>query len=103
MTSRALLLGRTPFDPDAVHRDFGRPGLHIETGTSLADVQEAWGAGAPEVVIMGAGLPIEDRLEIIEWIYAHSETTSVHLKDRSSGKDGMTAFVQGILATLVEP
>lgn len=50
-----------------------------------------------DVVIMGAGIDINIRLDIIKYIFEISESTTVHMKDTKSGPAGMLPFVNGVL------
>lgn len=100
MTARILLLGRTPFDPKAVRAEISRPNITVSTGTTLDEAVAAFESGPVDMVIMGAGIPLSDRLEINKRVFELSESTTVHMKDRSSGKDGMMPFVNGVLRGL---
>ncbi len=53
-----------------------------------------------DVVIMGGGIPLADRLAMVQHVYTVSETTTVHLKDRVSGPRGMLPFVKAVLRGL---
>lgn len=57
----------------------------------------------PEIscVIMGAGLDDGIRGDLIGIIAAIRPDISIHLKDRSSGPDGMAAFVRRVAAAMV--
>lgn len=97
MTTHVLLLGRTPFDPQVVEAEIDRPDVEIAYGTSLDDVEAAFQDAPVDVVIMGAGIPLRDRLAIVERVFESSESTSVHMKDRASGPTGMMPFVNRVL------
>lgn len=96
-----LLLGRTPFGLDDV-RTALHPSLDIDllTGTSVEDVSAAFADHQIDTVIMGAGIALETRLEIARTVFEASETTTVHMKDRASGRSGMMAFVNTVLRGL---
>ena len=53
-------------------------------------------------VIMGAGLDLETRLEIVREIFLTSDTTTVHMKDFASGPDGFLPFVRSVLTGLAD-
>ena len=53
-----------------------------------------------DTVIMGAGIDLETRLEIVRRTFEASETTTVHMKDRASGRHGMMPFVNAVLRGL---
>jgi hypothetical protein len=50
-----------------------------------------------DIVIIGAGLNIDVRCEIIKLIFSLSDTTTVHMKDYASGPQGMLPFVNSVL------
>ena len=95
-----LLLGRTPFDPQTVQSEIAVPDIELSTGTNMDDVAAAFAQGPVDVVIMGAGLALQDRLAIIEQVFESSESTTVHMKDRASGQPGMMPFVNAVLGGL---
>ena len=51
---------------------------------------------------LGAGLRLEDRLEIIREVVLASDRTTVHMKDFASGPDGFLAFVRSVLTGLAD-
>ena len=78
--------------------------VKFTAATSIEDLKVAFGEELPSAVIMGAGLPLEIRLDIIKFIFENSKITTVHMKDWSSGSSGMlpfvTAIVEGLLANI---
>jgi hypothetical protein len=52
------------------------------------------------ILLMGAGIDLETRLEIVREIFLLSETTTVHMKDVASGPEGFLPFVRSILSGL---
>lgn len=101
--TKVLLLGRTRIDLVAagVSVQAEARGIELFGGTSLGDAREIMAAQEIDVVIMGAGIPIKDRLAIVEHVFDVSDTTTVHLKDRASGPAGFFAFVRDVLRGLV--
>ena len=95
-----LLLGRTPFDLDDWRSFLARHDLNLMTGTTLAEVHQVFEEASIDHVIMGAGLTLEDRLAIVKLIFEASDGTTVHMKDRASGKTGMRRFVDSLLTGL---
>lgn len=100
MAIHVLLLGRTPFDEVAVEAEIAQPDVRLSTGTNQEDVERAFAQGPVDVVIMGAGLPLSDRLAIVEQVFERSDTTTVHMKDRASGRTGMLPFVKSVLSAV---
>jgi hypothetical protein len=98
-----LLLGRLPFDLDNWRPIESKFGLSpLLSGTCLEDVEKSFeeSQGGIDHVIMGAGLALEDRLDIIRCVFEKSDATTVHMKDRASGREGFRDFVERILGGL---
>lgn len=90
-----LLLGRKPFVVEDVKSQL-EVDANLFTGTGIHDVKEAFKEKI-DVVIMGAGIDIDKRLEIIKEVFSLSKTTTVHMKDWESGPEGMLLFVNSVL------
>lgn len=99
MTMKVMLLGRTNMVLGTV-QDRLSVDVELFSGTNVEEVRATMAKDAIDVVIMGAGLPIEDRLKIIEAVFELSKSTTVHMKDWDSGPTGMLPFVNGILTGL---
>jgi len=96
-----LLLGRKGIIVDDVKNSLMVKGVNLFGGSNLQDVKDAFATDSIDIVIMGAGIDIKDRLEIIRYIFDTSKTTTVHMKDRDSGPAGMLPFVNGVLRGLI--
>ena len=97
MTRNVLLLGRTGIVLDEVREHLGESDVNLFAGTNLDDVNTAFEAETIDTVIMGAGIELAVRLQIVDHIFATSTSTTVHMKDWDSGPQGMLPFVRGIL------
>ena len=95
-----LLLGKLPFDEEACREYLETENVKLSFGINLTEVKTAFENTQLDHVIMGAGLDIEDRLKIIRFIFSNSKSTTVHMKDWNSKRDGMLPFVKGILEGL---
>ena len=97
-----LILGRRrSVVDDAEHQlELDLPGTHVLEGTSIEDARAAFAQTTIDHVIMGAGIDLEDRLQIIREIFQASDTTSVHMKDRASGPQGFLPFIRAVLRGL---
>jgi hypothetical protein len=71
--------------------------VRLFEGTGLSDVKAIFDQHPIDMVIMGAGLDLQDRLDIIRYIFEKSKVTSVHMKDWDSGPAGMLPFVRKLL------
>ena len=56
---------------------------------------------AIQMVIMGAGIELEKRLEIVRYVFSASNTTSVHMKDWESGPEGFVPFINNVMMGLI--
>lgn len=97
-----LILGRRHSVVDAAEHqlELDLPGTHVLEGVSIDDARAALAQGKIDHVIMGAGIDLEDRLQIIREIFQTSDTTSVHMKDRASGPEGFLPFIRAVLRGL---
>src|SRR6201989_3016655 len=55
---------------------------------------------AIDIVIMGAGIELEKRLEVVKYVFNASNTTTVHMKDWETGPEGFVPFINRVLASL---
>ena len=92
-----LLLGRKAIIVDDLAAKINVAEVKFFAGTGLQDVKSVMAENPIQVVIMGAGLLLEDRPEIIRYIFETSKSTTVHMKDWDSGPTGMVPFVEQIL------
>lgn len=53
-----------------------------------------------DIVIMGAGIDLEKRLEIVRYIFNTSNATTVHMKDWETGPEGFVPFINRVLSGL---
>ena len=96
-----ILMGRKPETMMQLIAGLNQKAVKFATGTSIEDLKIAFNKELPSAVIMGAGLPLEVRQEIIQFVFEHSDATTVHMKDRASGSSGMLPFVTGIVQGLL--
>ena len=70
---------------------------------SLAAVQQVFekNNNAIDIVIMGAGIDIEKRLEVVRYVFNTSNTTTVHMKEWETGPAGYVPFINRVLAGLL--
>jgi hypothetical protein len=83
-----------------VQQQVARPNFEYFRGTSVEDIRSVFARTTIDHVIMGGGLPLETRLEMVRVIFESSETTSVHMKDVASGSQGFLPFVRSVLSGL---
>jgi polyisoprenoid-binding protein YceI len=107
MSTHVLLVGRQTQVLDDVIDDItpqvDQSGLVLHSATDLPGVRGVMTKYDVEHVIMGAGLGLPARLSIVEHVQRNSDHTTVHLKDRASGPEGMAPFARAVLATAQGP
>jgi hypothetical protein len=100
MTKKILLLGVMRVLLEDVQQQLARADLQFFVGTSLEDIRSVFAQASIDHVIMGGGIELETRLEMVREIFQSSDTTTVHMKDHASGSQGFLPFVQSVLRGL---
>jgi hypothetical protein len=100
MTRNVLLLGRLGVVVEDAQRQLQVPDVQLFVATGPDEVRSALAEADMDHVIMGAGLRLEDRLEIIREVVLASDRTTVHMKDVASGPEGFLPFARSVLAGL---
>ena len=54
-----------------------------------------------DIVIMGAGIELEKRLDVVRYVFSTSNTTTVHMKDWETGPEGFVPFINKVLLGLL--
>jgi len=95
-----LILGRKGTIVKQVSQEINYNGITILEGTNFDDVKQAFKEHSVDAVIMGAGIALDNRLDIVKYIFDQSKSTTVHMKDWNSGPEGMLPFVLNALHNL---
>jgi hypothetical protein len=98
---RVLIIGRlTANIPTA--NEIAVKNVKIFPATNLAEVRSAFEKNdRMDIVIMGAGIELETRLEIVKYVFTASDSTTVHMKDLATGPEGFLPFINDVLKGLV--
>jgi len=102
VTRNVLLLGRLGVVVEEAQQQLQMPDVRLFTATGLDEVRATFAEVGIDHVIMGAGLDLEVRLEIIREVFRTSDTTTVHMKDFASGPAGFLPFVRSVLVGLAD-
>lgn len=100
MTVNVLLVGLKASVVDGAREQLGVPGVEFTSAIDLDDVRAAFADGHVDHVVMGAGLDLATRLDIVNAVFTLSDDTTVHMKDHASGPDGFLPFARSIAAAL---
>lgn len=96
MTKNILLIGRTPSVIDDVMARVQLPGINLLGGSTIDDVKVAFSAYSIDHVILGGGIDLERRLEIVREIFQLSRSTTVHMNS-PSGPESFLPFVESVV------
>ena len=98
-----LLIGRTmpiiQADVEGVHRT----DIDLLMATTLDEVKHQMSRGAIDGAIIGAGIDLPLRLDIVRVLLEAEGSTTVHLKDHDSGPEGMLPFTRSLIDALFAP
>jgi hypothetical protein len=96
-----LLLGRLGLNVENVRKNLSVRDVELLAGTNLKEVKTAFDESTIDIVIMGAGIDLDDRIAILRYVFESSSSTTAHMKDRQSGPAGMLPFVDNVLKGLI--
>ncbi|MDN5916315.1 MAG: hypothetical protein L0I76_14640 [Pseudonocardia sp.] len=91
-----LLVGRTPAVIAEVLEQVDAPATTFYTGNSLEDVVAVLERTQVDHVILGGGLDLDTRLQIVRSVFESSTSTTVHMNS-PSGPDSYLPFVRAVL------
>lgn len=100
MTKNVLLIGRRDKVLEALCHQLKTNEVNLFSATTLEVVLQVLGENKIDVVIMGSGLEIDLRCEIVRYITINHPSTTIHMKDWTSGPDGIMPFVTSVLKGL---
>jgi hypothetical protein len=102
MARNVLLLGRLGVVVEDAQQQLRMPDVQLFVATGLDEVRSAFAQADIDHVIMGAGLDLEVRLQIVREVFRTSDKTTVHMKDFASGPEGFLPFVRSVLVGLAD-
>lgn len=93
---RAVLVGATQSVIDDVIARLNVPEVELSGGTGIDALRSALDAGAVDHVIIGGGLDLDVRLDLVREVFQTSRSTTVHLNS-PSGPASFLPFVSAIV------
>lgn len=91
-----LLVGRTPAVIVDVLERVHAPAVTFASGSGIEDVAAVLKRTRLDHVIMGGGLDLDARLQIVRDVFENSTSTTVHMNS-PSGPESFLPFVRAIL------
>ncbi len=101
MTKNVLLIGRKLQIIEDTQQQLRIPNVRLLGATNIEDMRKAFAQMHIDHVILGAGIDLEIRLEMIREIFLSSEATTVHMNSRARGPEGFLPFVRSVLDGLL--
>jgi hypothetical protein len=96
MTTTVLLIGRTQSVIDDVMSRVHAPDTRLLSAGGIEDVRAIFAERRVDHVIIGGGLDLVQRIEVVRTIFETSSSTKVYMNS-PSGPDSFLPFVQSIL------
>lgn len=84
---KILLIGRNQWVVDGAKQELDSESLTVFGALSVDDVQRVLAQHDVDHAFIGPGLDLDTRLEAIRAVFAHSDYTTVHMKDHSTGPE----------------
>ena len=97
MNKNVLLVGRKAIVLDDVRKGLAVQDVTLFSASTLDDVRKVLDDHSIDMVIMGAGIDLDTRVQIVRHIFEASNSITVHMKDWDSGLQGFLPFVKGLL------
>lgn len=99
---RVLLLGVVAGVVDDARAELRPIEVELLAGSGVEDIRSALREDDLDHVIVGGGLDLETRLDVVREVFQSSDLATVHLKDHLSGPEGFLPFVRAVLRGLDE-
>ncbi len=96
MAQNILLVGRRQVVVDEILNELHVLGFRFLGGTNIDDVRATFARSNIDHVILGGGIDLEDRLDIVREIFHLSNSTKVHMNS-PSGPRSYLPFVKSVL------
>ncbi len=100
MTKNVLLLGVKRDHIREFAKQAGLSDFRLFSGTGLDDLRSVFTHTNIEQVVIGGGIDLKTRLEIIQEVFRSSDRTTIHMKDQISGPEGYVSFARAVLSGL---
>src|SRR5690242_3354478 len=100
MTRKVLLAGLKPGLMDQFRARIDLSDVELFSGTTAGEVRAVLDTEDIDHVILGGGLSLADRLDMIRAVYESSDRATLHMKDHRSGPEGFVPFVRAVLGGL---
>jgi hypothetical protein len=97
-TLNVLIVGRLLDVVDDTRSRVRAECVTLHGATSLDEVRTALALKPIDMMVVGAGIELSERLAIARAAFEQSEIITVHLKDKASGQAGFASFVERAIA-----
>jgi hypothetical protein len=94
---KVLLVGLRPDRMEEFRRRLSMPQVEVDGVTTVEQVRAACAGTDVAHVVLGGGLSLEARLQMVRAVFESSDRATLHLKDHFSGPEGFVPFVRAVL------
>lgn len=95
-----LIVGRLLDTVDDTRSRVQCEGVMLYGATNLDEARTALALKPINVMVVGAGIELWERLAIVRAAFEQSESITVHLKDKASGPAGFAPFVERVVRSM---
>lgn len=95
-----LIVGRLLDVVDDTLNRVEAPGVTLHGATSLDEARATLSLKPIDVMVIGAGIELSERLAIARAAFEQSDHITVHLKDKASGPAGFAPFAERVITSL---
>lgn len=99
-TMHVLIVGRLLDVVDDTLSRVRAEHVTLHGATSLDEARATLALKPIDVMVVGAGIELSERLAIARAAFEQSDRITVHLKDKASGPAGFAPFVEKVIACL---
>ncbi|UWZ34347.1 hypothetical protein Drose_24290 [Dactylosporangium roseum] len=102
MATRVFIAGLLPHLMDDFRERLAVAEVDLISGTGVEELAAALAAADIDHVIIGGGLGLPARLDMVRTVFESSDRATVHMKDHRSGPEGFVPFVRSVLHGLAD-
>lgn len=100
MVRNLLVVGLLPDLVEDFRKRLDLPGIEVIGVAGVEQVRATLDQVDIDHVVLGGGMDLSTRLEMVQVIFESSDKATVHMKDHMSGPEGFVPFVRGVVGGL---
>jgi hypothetical protein len=100
MVKKVLVVGLVPALVEQFRSRLDLPGVEVVGVAGVDRVRAVLDEGDVDHVVLGGGMDLDTRLDMVRVVFESSARATVHLKDHRSGPEGFVPFVRALVGGL---